>query len=352
MKKKKTAKNIMDVILFGFGKMGQNIYRSLQKNPKVRNIYMVDPNCVPEEPLPLLFKKFQDLPHSAHINAAFIATNSVTHFDILNFVLNSGIKNVFCEKPMCLTQEEYDGIIPKLPPDSRFVVDYILRVSQALHTFQKEFANLCARGYHLTACNVDYGKDKTKDPRRFKDIGVYEELYHVWDLCFNGPLFGPIEHISVLKNIYIPDPEIKGRCIQRRFKYRIQRANEKPFLLNLNSSFQKDHLERKFTCFFKKDKQKQTLTLSFDKDKEDLCIRTTASGRTYTKNFPAPIKLDTMINDSVLYFMAGKKAPYFHGPIDSQRFHSLMTTLKQIAPLNRESIQYRIQQSTPSTTKN
>ena len=243
---------------------------------------------------------------------------------------------------MCLTQREHKIINQKLPSDSRFVVDYILRSSGALRAFHESFKELKSSGYQLTACNIDYGKDKTKDPRRFKDIGVYEELYHVWDLCFNGPLFGNIKDIRVLQNVYTPDPEISGRCIQQRFKYRIQQEDGKSFLLNLNSSFQKDHQERTFTCFFKKGEDKQILTLSFDKNKEDVCIRTNANNE--SKNFPANVKLDTIINDCINYFLTGRKAPYFHDSFDSEHFHNLMVKLKQIAPLHRESIQYRIQE--------
>ena len=336
----------MDVVLFGYGKMGKNIYRSLKKNADIQNFYVVDPVFTDEQVVPLQFKSFDDIPSGVRLDAAFIASNSVTHFDVLKKTIGAGIQNIFCEKPMCLTQREYQIINKKLSPDARFVVDYILRSSQALPAFQSAYNHLLKDGYQLMSCNIDYGKDKRQDPRRFKDIGVYEELYHVWDLCFNGPLFGDIKDIRVLQNTYIPDPEIKGRCIQQRFKYRIQGDNGKSFILNLNSSFQKDRQERSFICFFKKGEDQQILSLVFDKAKQDKCILVSQDNQIKDQTFPSDTKLDTIINDSISYFQTGKKASYFHDASDSAKFHDLMVTLKQIGPLHQSSIRNRILEST------
>ena len=335
----------MDVILLGYGKMGKNIYRSLKKNPLIGKIYVVDPIFSKEKIVENQYQSFQDIPPDTNIDAAFVASNSVTHFDVLKQVVARGIKDIFCEKPMLLTKREYQLMAKQLPQDSRVVVDYILRSSKALNTFQRIFTDLLDKGYELKSCNIDYGKDKTKDPRRFKDIGVYEELYHIWDLAFNGPLFGRIKDIRVLQNVYTPDPEIKGRCIQQRFKYRVQRENGKSFLLNLNSSFQKDRQERNFTCFLKKGKNEVVLNLSFDRNGEDVCTQVLPNNQVETFAFPSNAKLDTIIGDSITYFKTGQKATYLHEATDSSHFHNLMVKLKQIAPLNRESIQHRIQEA-------
>lgn len=335
----------MDVILLGYGKMGKNIYRSLKKNDLIDKIYVVDPVFSDEQIVENQYKHFENIPADARIDAAFVASNSVTHFDVLKQVVARGIKNIFCEKPMLLTKREYQLIAEKLPEDSRVVVDYILRSSKALNTFQQAFADLLHNGYELRSCNIDYGKDKTKDPRRFKDIGVYEELYHIWDLAFNGPLFGKIKNIRVLQNVYTPDPEIKGRCIQQRFKYRVQQENGKSFLLNLNSSFQKDHLERNFTCLLKKGKDGVVLNLSFDRNGEDVCTKVLPDNQIETYSFLSNPKLDTIIGDSITYFKTGKKASYLHDAADSSHFHNLMVKLKQVAPLKQESIQHRIQEA-------
>ena len=336
----------MDVVLFGYGKMGKNIWRSLKKNPTVSKIYVVDPVFTDEPVVENQFRRFEDIPTDVRLDAAFVASNSVTHCDVLMQALGKGISNIFCEKPMCLTQKEYRLIEKNLPENGRFVVDYILRSSPAIQSFQDALSQKLTDGYELTACNIDYGKDKRQDPRRFKDIGVYEELYHIWDLCLNGPLFGKVKDIRVLQNVYIPDPEIKGRCIQQRFKYRLQRDNGKSFLLNLNSSFQKDHLIRSFVCFLRKGDDKQTVSLIFDQNGEDKCIVVSGDNQVQTQVFQSNLKLDTMINDSLRYFQDGVKAPYFHDAADSSHFHDMMVLLKQIAPLHRASIQKRIMEQT------
>ena len=336
----------MNIVLFGYGKMGKNIYRILKNNKNVQNVFVVDPAFTDQKIVPLQFRSFQDIPSDIKLDAAFVASNSVTHCDVLQQVLARGITNIFCEKPMCLTKKEYQTVSNILPSNARFVVDYILRSSQALAAFQNHMQTLKSQGYQLKSCNIDYGKDKTKDPRRFKDIGVYEELYHIWDLCFNGPLFGPIEDIRVLRNIYVPDPEIPGRCIQQRFKYQLKTPQNHPFIVNLNSSFRKDKLVRCFTCCLKKDDDQKVLSLSFDDQGEDRCMLIHSNLEEQTQSFPSNTKLDTIINDSLTYFKTGKKSPYFHGALDSEKFHNLMTQLKQVAPLHRELIQKRIQEMT------
>lgn len=97
----------MDVVLLGYGKMGKNIYRSLKKNSSVRKIYVVDPIFSEEQIVENQYKSFNDIPADTNIDAAFVASNSVTHFDVLKQVVARGIKDIFCEKPMLLTKREY-----------------------------------------------------------------------------------------------------------------------------------------------------------------------------------------------------------------------------------------------------
>lgn len=334
----------MNVILFGYGKMGKNIYKALKKNQNIKEIYVVDPAFTDEQVVEHQYKSLDEIPSEMTFEASFIASNSITHADVLEQTIKKGIKNIFCEKPMCLSQEEYDRVFKILPSDSRIVVDYLLRSSKALHAFQEKFEDLSKAGYVLTSCNIDYGKDKTKDPRRFKDIGVYEELYHVWDLMFNGPLFGKIKDVHVEQNVYTPDPEIPGRCIQQRFKYKMIPENGQTFNLNLNSSFQKDSLERSFICFFSKGKDRKVLSLVFDKNGQDKCIMVHNHDQVEAIDFQANVKLDNIITDSLNYFKTGTKAHYFHEGKDSVNFHKLIVKLKQVKPLQKDLILNRIKE--------
>lgn len=351
----------MNVVLFGYGYMGRLIYKFLKENQSVKNIYIVDPNPRCEPPV-ACYDTFENLPEDANVSAAFIASNSITHCDVLEKVLKAGIKNIFCEKPMCLTQDEYKRVQNVAPKDARIVVDYLLRSSGAVRAVQKKIQLLKNAGYKLIGGQVDYGKDKTKDPRRFRDIGVYEELYHIWDLCLNGPLFGKLKDVQVARNIPMPDEKIDGRIIQQRFKYILTDENDEKIPLKLMSSFQKSRRQRSFIFFFSKkeaevgknkveqfnlDEKEKTriVSLIFDNDfKKDQCLTIDEYNHVERLDFEANKKLENMINDSIIYFSTGKKASYLHSAEDSQAFHTLLEQMKQVAPMNKSAIMERIVQ--------
>ncbi len=333
----------MEVVLFGHGYMGSLLYRFLAKNKEISKIYVVDPHPRKEpNASQKVYTSFKDLPKDHKVTAGFIASNSVTHFGVLKELAQNGIKNIFCEKPMCLTQKEYQDLFKVMDPEARIVVDYILRASKALDVFQSQVKHLEAQGYKLRQANVIYGKDKSKDPRRFSDIGVYEELYHVWDLCFNNMLVQDIKSIKTVKNIYYPDPEIDKRCLAQRFKYLIETANGNKSFLNIYSDFKMPMRHRGFAFFFYKGGQKQSVSVIFDKDGKDSCIVVDATGKETVFDFPANKKLETKITDCIHYFKTGEKVPYFHDGMTSFKSHILLEKMGQTAPMNKSASMERI----------
>lgn len=332
----------MDVLLFGHGYMGSLIYRFLEKNELVDNIYVIDPNPRKEVANGKVYPSFESLPQDVKADACFIASNSVTHIDVLKKVAKAGIKNIFVEKPMCLSKQEYLELNALLPKDSKVVVDYILRASPAVMAFQQKAEELKEKGFKLKQTNVVYGKDKSQDPRRFRDIGVYEELYHVWDMCFNDMMINKIQNIKTVKNIYYPDPEIDKRCLAQRFKYLIETADGEKSFLTIYSDFKMPMRHRGFVQFFYKGKEKETLSLIFDQGGMDKVIYVDSNNQEQVLDFAANQKLSKKIDDTIAYFNGSRPAPYFHDGMTSFKFHILLEQMGQTAPMAKSALMERI----------
>lgn len=333
----------MQVALFGYGYMGSLLYKFLKQNQDISKIYIIDPNPrkTPENG-EKIYSSFEELPKDHKVQSAFIASNSCTHFDILKKVAQNGIRNIFCEKPMCLNRREYQDLFKVMPQDSHVVVDYILRASPAVLAFQDKARALQEQGFKLRQANVVYGKDKSQDPRRFRDVGVYEELYHVWDLCFNNMLIDDVKSIKTLKNIYYPDPEIQGRCLAHRFRYLVETDKGNKSFLNIYSDFKMPMRHRGFAFFFYNGKQKETLSLIFDQGVNDRCIHVDNNGIETVLDFQSNKKLETKINDTVHYFKTGEKAPYFHDHVTSFKSHVILENMGQTTALNKSALLERI----------
>lgn len=323
----------MEVALIGFGKMGQMINRVFDEEKQIDKVYIIDPQkeskSTPEQPI---YASFDKLPATHKVSAVFIASNGHTHCAVLKQMFQAGIKNIFCEKPMCLTQKEYDEIRSVMPKDTKLIVDYILRSSPALTVFQNKVKELLNQGFQVRTCNVLYGKDRTKDPGRFFDLGIYDELYHVWDLCFNNPLFGKIKGIKPVKKIFYEDPTIPNRCLRARTSYLIQNKNGKKSVLNIFGSFDLPMHQRGFVFYMYKGAEKQIVSLIFDKNKEDICLHIDSQNKMDRQTFTAHQKLPRMIQAACTYFQTGQKAPFLHEATDS--FHLQNTLKKMKQPYN------------------
>tara|TARA_B100000424_G_C22943920_1_gene502279 strand:+ start:100 stop:1020 length:921 start_codon:yes stop_codon:yes gene_type:complete len=93
--------------LIGVGKFGKNILKNLKKHEAIKDIYLCDTNLQ-------AISQFQNLPISNNyklllknndIQSIFIATPSNFHYNMVMDSINAG-KHVFCEKPLCSTNNE------------------------------------------------------------------------------------------------------------------------------------------------------------------------------------------------------------------------------------------------------
>ena len=65
-------------------------------------------------------------------------------------------------------------------------------------------------------------------------------------------------------------------------------------------------------------------------DNNDQCLTVDSNSKTHEENFPANTKLEDQINDTLIYFKTGEKAPYFHDAYDSYQFHCLLENMGQV----------------------
>ncbi len=333
----------MEVALFGYGYMGRLIDRFLRKEKRVSQIYIIDPALEEKQSANMpIYPSLQKLPKTARIEAAFIAASCVNHFDVLQQVLQAGIRNIFCEKPMCLTQAEYKDLQALTPADTKIIVDYILRSSPALTCFQQQVSDLQEQGFQVKRCHIVYGKDMTQDSRRFRDMGIYEDLYHVWDLCFNQGIFGEVRQITPLRKICYPDSEVKNRCVAQRFTALVETAKQQKSFLNVYADFAWVRKQRAFVFYLYKGQEKQKISLIFDQQGQDKCIHIDSQGQMHIQAFPSHEKLGREIADVLTYFQGGRRATYFHDAEDSFRLENILEHIHQTLPLNKNILKQHI----------
>jgi len=94
----------MDIALIGYGRWGKNLYSALNKLEEVNNVYVCDPE-LDKESTKLNILNLEEVKQRKEIQGVVIASTASTHFEITKTFLELG-KHVFCEKPLCFTEEE------------------------------------------------------------------------------------------------------------------------------------------------------------------------------------------------------------------------------------------------------
>jgi len=77
---------MINICLFGYGKWGRIVFKTLKESKKIRKITVIknrkDKSKIPD-----------------NIDWVFVTVSTINHFSVVKKALNSGI-NVFCEKPL------------------------------------------------------------------------------------------------------------------------------------------------------------------------------------------------------------------------------------------------------------
>ena len=94
----------MKVAVIGYGRWGKNLYNALNKLENVDEVLICDPIFENIESKTKTIK-FNEIINDKELNAVVVSTPAKTHFDLTKSLLEAN-KNVFCEKPLCFTEEE------------------------------------------------------------------------------------------------------------------------------------------------------------------------------------------------------------------------------------------------------
>ena len=146
--------------LIGYGKWGENILKTLEKNKKV-NIKSICKKNIKKFANKKYKNKILNSYISAvrdNIDAVFISTPSETHFKIAKFALEQK-KNVFVEKPICFKNKEFN-ILLNLAKKNKLVLhtNYIHTFNQNLNQLVKKFNKIKSLKENIIV-NIILGND-------------------------------------------------------------------------------------------------------------------------------------------------------------------------------------------------
>lgn len=94
----------MKVALVGYGRWGKNLYNALNNLENVEEVLVCDP-IVKSIETKIKTIKFNEIINDKEINAVVVSSPAKTHFNLTRTLIEAD-KNVFCEKPLCFTEEE------------------------------------------------------------------------------------------------------------------------------------------------------------------------------------------------------------------------------------------------------
>lgn len=300
----------MKVLLAGYGKMGQFIFRELKKSEYADEIAICDIKFEKnyEEDGIRYYRSLAetDIPY---FDCIFVATPANTHCEVLEDLITRGAKNIYVEKPAVVNTEEFNRIAA-IKGDCRIVSGYILRQTECMSSLRNIMSGLYDDGFRLEVCSVTYQKflPVSHEERAKNDIGVFEEIVHVWDLIFNyfGLRCADIVHFcSRLET----DREKEGRFIFADLSYLLH-SEDCNALVHITSSFKAVSKKREFQFFFKDcDGNRRNVFLSFDNaDNTDrVCVTDAHDTTIYRGEYPALTKLEQQTREVFRYFETGTR---------------------------------------------
>ncbi len=300
----------MKVIQFGYGKMGQFICRELKKNDNVTEISVYDrifDNSFVEDGVKFL-SEFDEKDISSY-DCAFIATPADSHCEVIEKLINNGMKKIFVEKPAVLNNREYE-IIDNIRDGCTIAIGYILRQSKPIIAMKNMLSDLTAEGYYPKKIDIVYQKflPSYLEARAQGDFGVFEETVHVWDLLLN--FLGLNKYDVSLENKNLEqDPERKNRTIFAKLNYSLK-SKENTVSLDILSSFKAEKRKREFMFEFVNLKgNKRNVFVSFDTPEEYDYIKITDENgnELYSDKCSSNLKLEYQMNEVFRYFKTGEK---------------------------------------------
>lgn len=294
----------------GFGKMGKYIYNVLRQSDQVSEICVCDIAFEKEytEGNTCFVKSIDEMDLS-DFDCAFIVSPATTHFDYLVRLLNAGIKNIYVEKPIVITESEYD-IVDSMRKDAKIATGYILRQSSALEDALKFSKELFDEEFVVDFSAIRYQKpySSIEAERAESDLGIFEELVHIYDLLF---VFDTIGYGDVSFNLidyhFERDPKNKDRFISANLNYECDFGYKKTFV-QIMSSFKADYKKRVlFATGSNRNGELGHLYVSFDSEdgKDRAYLFSDDRGQIFFKESDSTDKLYIEIDKVFKYFDTG-----------------------------------------------
>lgn len=288
--------------------MGQLICNALKESPMVAELTV----CDPKFPEAFCEDEVQYLPSSQDLyipsfHSIFVATPAEMHYKHLTDLIQRGAKNIYVEKPAVTSLDQYEHL-KSIAGNCRIVIGYILRQSETAIALRQYLQQAEEEGFYPTLCNVTYQKYMPfhSDERAKTDLGVDEELVHVYDMVFNYFGFKKAETIHVCNRIEY-DSEREDRIIRARHSY-LMDFHEHYVMVNIKSSFRSKDQCREFFFTLSNDKgARRTIRLSFDTPGyiDKLRITSQTGEDVFRLDYPSLQKLNHQMNEVLDYFGNG-----------------------------------------------
>ncbi len=299
-----------DILIIGLGKMGKLTYRHLCAVEELKHFHIVDRNAEErfEADNVTFYSSMDELPRDKKIDYAFVLTPAVTHYDMMRQAIDLGIRNIFVEKPAVCTQKELDDI-NKLRKDCKIAVGYILRQSGIMKNLKIIFNKMQKQGFDLKKAEITYVKDKRGSVRNLMDIGIFEEVYHIWDMLFNCLNLKKADRTIYGPNKFEEDPLRAGRIEAGDIRYTLY-FGEKRTDVAITSSFKNPVRKREFEFqFANAEGMTKKVILNFDtEDGYDKVVVLNAKGVVeYQAKEKALEKLSKQIRNIFQYFHSGNR---------------------------------------------
>jgi len=192
----------MEINVIGCGKMGEvyvrNLVERLALNPQKVVVYDVQK----EKALGLAEKynvRVADSIDALEMGPTIVATNTPSHIKIIGQLLDKGISNIFCEKPLCLMRSDADDISEA---KANIYVAFLMRFSKAVNFIADLMVD---ERLHLTEATTQWGLNFYHNPRPLIGTLIDESVHGIDIINMLVGINQSIEKIRVSAMLTHPD---------------------------------------------------------------------------------------------------------------------------------------------------
>ncbi len=231
--------------MIGAGSFGQNFLLPALKNTpaKLSGIVTARPNnarnIADKNQFAFASGNAQDIFSNKDINTVFIATRHETHAGYVMQALQSG-KNVFVEKPLCLTEEELVQIQHEFTKHNcRVMVGFNRRFAPMIQTIKKTFSssNPIAINYRINAGVIP--ADHWVHDLKVGGGRIVGEACHFIDLC----MFLAGSKLTTISAVALNDAQKLNDTVCFNLQFENGSTASVSYFSNGNKSINKEYLE-------------------------------------------------------------------------------------------------------------